>query len=169
MRPGTRTENCNAAPLCAAARTTLSQRCCVIKTRPVASPHVQLGHQAANCTSGTVNWRQIYGDNAFILRPPTFWSEELAAKKKRQADLTELEKRAREYAKVGPAAKTACEGTLRPCLHTHQSALHASFSCIPRQCTAQPKLLHSRSLQCCTRRCTGLQCCPSASLRQDTE
>eukprot|EP00967_Tisochrysis_lutea_P045385 scaffold55123_cov20-Tisochrysis_lutea.AAC.1 len=60
----------------------------------------QLGHRASECTSGTVNWRQIYGDNAFILRPPVYWSEELAAKKARQPDAGILEKQAREYAKV---------------------------------------------------------------------
>lgn len=47
-----------------------------------------------------MNWRQIYGDNAFILRPPMYWSEELAAKKARQVDVAALEKRAREFAKV---------------------------------------------------------------------
>eukprot|EP00200_Dunaliella_tertiolecta_P006342 CAMPEP_0202357822 /NCGR_PEP_ID=MMETSP1126-20121109/11698_1 /ASSEMBLY_ACC=CAM_ASM_000457 /TAXON_ID=3047 /ORGANISM="Dunaliella tertiolecta, Strain CCMP1320" /LENGTH=147 /DNA_ID=CAMNT_0048950785 /DNA_START=35 /DNA_END=475 /DNA_ORIENTATION=+ len=60
----------------------------------------QLGHRASECTSGTVNWRQIYGDNAFILRPPVYWSEELAAKKARQPDAGILEKQAREYAKT---------------------------------------------------------------------
>ncbi|KAL6765542.1 hypothetical protein V8C86DRAFT_2454090 [Haematococcus lacustris] len=58
----------------------------------------QLGHQASSCTAGTVNWRQIYGDNAFILRPPAYWSEELAARKARQADIPMLEKKAKEYA-----------------------------------------------------------------------
>jgi len=47
-----------------------------------------------------VNWRQIYGDNAFILRPPVYWSEELAAKKAKQPDPSILEKQAKEYAKV---------------------------------------------------------------------
>jgi hypothetical protein len=70
------------------------------------SMFAQLGHQAAQCTSGTVNWRQIYGDSAFILRPPVFWSEEQAAKKAKQADLQALEKAAREYAKVNAHSKS---------------------------------------------------------------
>jgi len=62
--------------------------------------HAQLGHRASECTSGTVNWRQIYGDNAFILRPPVYWSEELAAKKAKQPDAGLLERQAKEYSKV---------------------------------------------------------------------
>ncbi len=61
---------------------------------------MQMGHQAAQCTSGTVNWRQIYGDKAFILRGPVYWSEELARRKAREVDVTDLEKRAREFAQV---------------------------------------------------------------------
>ncbi|KAF5833301.1 hypothetical protein DUNSADRAFT_10422, partial [Dunaliella salina] len=68
----------------------------------------QLGHRASECTSGTVNWRQIYGDNAFILRPPVYWSEELAAKKARQPDAGILEKQAREYAKVCGCRPQGC-------------------------------------------------------------
>mmetsp|Transcript_24229 Transcript_24229/g.52944 ORF Transcript_24229/g.52944 Transcript_24229/m.52944 type:complete len:159 (+) Transcript_24229:142-618(+) len=60
----------------------------------------QLGHQAAQCTSGTVNWRQIYGDSTFILRGPVYWSEELARLKARQVNHGDLEKRAREFAKT---------------------------------------------------------------------
>jgi hypothetical protein len=48
-----------------------------------------------------VNWRQIYGDSAFILRPPQYWSEELAARKARQADVEAITKAATEFAKVG--------------------------------------------------------------------
>eukprot|EP00798_Chlamydomonas_sp_ICE-L_P020274 gene20274-27032_t len=60
----------------------------------------QLGHQAANCTSGTVNWRQLYGDGAFIMRGPQYFSEEIARKKAKEVDFEALEKRARGYAKA---------------------------------------------------------------------
>jgi len=47
-----------------------------------------------------VNWRQIYGDKEFVLRPPTYWSEELARIKAKQVDAEDLEKRARDFAKA---------------------------------------------------------------------
>ena len=58
-----------------------------------------MGHQAAQCTSGTVNWRSIYGDKAFLLKGPSYWSDEEARKKARILDKADLEKRASEYAK----------------------------------------------------------------------
>jgi hypothetical protein len=62
---------------------------------------VQLGHQAVNCTNGTINWKQIYGDEAFRLKKPIYESDYQALKKSKQVDLVDLEKRARQYAKVG--------------------------------------------------------------------
>jgi hypothetical protein len=79
------------------------------------SPHavfihlLQLGHQAVNCTNGTINWKQIYGDDAFRLKRPIYESDYRALKKSKQVDLVDLEKRARQYAKVcglGPAQKS---------------------------------------------------------------
>ena len=58
-----------------------------------------MGHQAAQCTSGTVNWRSIYGDKAFVLKGPQYWSEEQARKKARILDKDELAKKAADYAK----------------------------------------------------------------------
>lgn len=63
-------------------------------------PALQLGHQAANCTTGTVNWRAMYGENAFVMRPAVFQSDIEAAQKAKQIDFEDLEKRARDYAKV---------------------------------------------------------------------
>jgi hypothetical protein len=60
----------------------------------------QLGHQAVNCTNGTINWKQIYGDDAFRLKRPIYESDYQALKKAKQVDLVDLEKRARQYAKV---------------------------------------------------------------------
>ncbi|CAD7700567.1 unnamed protein product [Ostreobium quekettii] len=60
----------------------------------------QLGHQAVNCTNGTINWRQIYGDEAFTIKPPVFWSEMADKQKKKEVDVKELARRAREYARM---------------------------------------------------------------------
>lgn len=76
---------------------------------------MQLGHRAADCSSGTVNWRQIYGDNAFIYRPPQYWSEELAIRQSRKVDMADLEKRAREYAKVSICLPCAVHDMLPWC------------------------------------------------------
>lgn len=60
----------------------------------------QLGHQAVNCTNGTINWKQIYGDDAFRLKKPIYESDYQALKKGKKVDLEDLEKRARQYAKM---------------------------------------------------------------------
>ncbi|KAG1680417.1 hypothetical protein FOA52_015508 [Chlamydomonas sp. UWO 241] len=60
----------------------------------------QIGHQAAQCTSGTVNWRQIYGESTFKLKPPQYWSEELARIQAKHLDAADLEKQAKEFAKA---------------------------------------------------------------------
>ena len=68
---------------------------------------LQLGHQAVNCTNGTINWRQIYGNDAFTLKPPMYPSDvdrRLMAKK---IDFVALERSAREYAKVKARPSTA--------------------------------------------------------------
>ncbi len=66
------------------------------------SPNVcaQLGHQAANCTNGTINWRQIYGDEAFRLKEPIYPSDIYRMMKEKKVDFTALEKQAQEWAKV---------------------------------------------------------------------
>lgn len=60
----------------------------------------QLGHQAAQCTTGTVNWRAMYGENAFTMRRAVFQSELDAIKKSKQVDFSDLEKRAKDYAQM---------------------------------------------------------------------
>ena len=62
---------------------------------------LQLGHQAANCTNGTINWKQIYGEEAFRLKAPLYESDFERLRKVKQVDFDDLAKRAREYAKVG--------------------------------------------------------------------
>ncbi|KAK9803844.1 hypothetical protein WJX73_007644 [Symbiochloris irregularis] len=59
----------------------------------------QLGHQAVNCTNGTINWKQIYGEESFRLTEPIYPSQYDALKKAKQVDYTDLAKRAVEYAK----------------------------------------------------------------------
>lgn len=59
-----------------------------------------MGHQAANCTNGTVNWRRLYGDEAFRLKAPVYPSDEDRAKKAREVDFKALEEQAKEWAKV---------------------------------------------------------------------
>ena len=64
--------------------------------------YLQLGHQAAQCTNGTINWRQLYGDESFRLKQPLYESELLKLHKERAIDLAALEARARDYARVCP-------------------------------------------------------------------
>jgi hypothetical protein len=61
---------------------------------------LQLGHRAADCGVGTINWRQMYGDNAFRMQQTVFQSDIDAAKKAKEINYKELEMRAREYAEV---------------------------------------------------------------------
>lgn len=60
----------------------------------------QVGHQAAQCTNGTINWKGIYGDDAFVLKEPLYHSDYSRIAKEKQVDLTALEARAQQYAKV---------------------------------------------------------------------
>lgn len=60
---------------------------------------VQMGHQAANCKTGTIPWRKIFGDEAFIVRKPVFWTDILAKRKEREVDLKKVEADAIAYAK----------------------------------------------------------------------
>lgn len=60
----------------------------------------QLGHQAAQCTTGTVNWRAMYGEDAFDMRPAIFQSDIEADKKAKQVDFEDLKRRAEDYAKM---------------------------------------------------------------------
>ena len=69
----------------------------------------QLGHQAVNCTNGTINWRQIYGDEAFRLKAPLYESELLRMRKDRAVDVEAWEKRAKEYAQVRLCVLHGCQ------------------------------------------------------------
>lgn len=47
-----------------------------------------------------MNWRQIYGDAEFSLRPPIYWSDIVRRRNRRNVDLDDLKKKAEAYAKV---------------------------------------------------------------------
>ena len=59
-----------------------------------------MGHQAAQCSVGTVNWKNMYGPEAFLSRRPVFWSEIEAAMKAKAIDFKDLEAKAKEYAEA---------------------------------------------------------------------
>lgn len=60
----------------------------------------QVGHQAVECPNGTVNWKQIYGEEAFILRAPVYESQLREKRKLRTVDEEGLREKAEAFAKV---------------------------------------------------------------------
>lgn len=59
----------------------------------------QVGHQAVECPNGTVNWKGIYGENAFVLRPPVYESDLRERRRLRTCDEDAVRKAAEQYAK----------------------------------------------------------------------
>lgn len=51
----------------------------------------QLGHQAATCSTGTVNWKTIYGPRAFLRQPTVFPSDLDRALEKKRVNIKALE------------------------------------------------------------------------------
>ena len=103
----------------------------VVRRRPsacrISMPCVllQLGHQAANCTNGTINWKQIYGEEAFRLKAPLYESDFERLRKVKQVDFDDLGKRAREYAKVRLAPSGSVAKRFgRTGAHSHVLASH---------------------------------------------
>lgn len=86
----------------------MGRTCAVLfkNNQPVLVPCTQLGHQAANCTTGTINWRQIYGEDAFRIKPPIYWSDIVKRQEAKEVDFEDLEQRARHYARVCWCAET---------------------------------------------------------------
>jgi hypothetical protein len=62
--------------------------------------HLQVGHQAVECPNGTVNWKGIYGEDAFVLRPPVYESQLRERRRLRTCDEDAVRKAAEQYAKV---------------------------------------------------------------------
>lgn len=96
-----------------------------LRRDPNWSPHGcnicgQEGHQAANCANGTVQWREKFGDDAFILREERVHCEEP------EPDYEAMTVKARAYAQAKIAGDAAV--TLGALIHTAQ----AEFAhCIP--------------------------------------
>ncbi|KFM26619.1 hypothetical protein F751_2206 [Auxenochlorella protothecoides] len=63
---------------------------------------LRMGHQAAQCTTGTINWRQMYGDVAFRIQPTVFQSDIDAIKKAREVDHAKLAEVAAAWARGLP-------------------------------------------------------------------
>lgn len=62
-----------------------------------------MGHQAAQCKTGTIPWRQVFGDEAFVVRKPVFWTDVLSKRDARKVDHDKLTADAVNY------ARAACE------------------------------------------------------------
>ena len=95
----------------------------------------QVGHQAEQCTNGTINWKGIYGEEAFILKEPLYHSDYERIAQEKKVDLEDLAARAAEYARVSKflqcwrlLAAGICytaAPTLQTCLRTE--SLHSSW------------------------------------------
>ena len=76
---------------------------------PSPPPLLQIGHQAATCPSGTVNWRDKLGDDAYLdyftVDPPFFHSDAVA--RRLVVDVPALEASARAYAEARVASGAA--------------------------------------------------------------
>lgn len=62
-----------------------------------------MGHQAAQCKTGTIPWRQVFGDEAFVVRKPVFWTDVIAKRAARKVDHEKLSADAVAF------ARHACE------------------------------------------------------------
>lgn len=60
---------------------------------------VQLGHQAANCSTGTVNWKNMYGAKAFLIQPTIFQSDLEDIRNRKRVNMKGLEADVEQYAK----------------------------------------------------------------------
>lgn len=60
----------------------------------------QLGHQAVTCPNGTIDWRAVYGDKTFILRPPLYSDQWKSLMEPLPVDIDAIAKQAEEYGKV---------------------------------------------------------------------
>lgn len=52
--------------------------------------------------NGQINWRALYGEEAFRLKQPLFESELQKLRAEKQINYKDLEEQAKEYAKVFP-------------------------------------------------------------------
>lgn len=80
---------------------------CTHTCTPCRHAPLQVGHQAVECPNGTVNWKGIYGENAFVLRPPVYESDLRERRRLRTCDEDAVRKAAEQYAKVGAGCDEA--------------------------------------------------------------
>lgn len=62
----------------------------------------QLAHQAVQLANGTINWRALYGEEAFRLAPPLYESELQRIRAEKEVDLKDLAEKAKQFATVIP-------------------------------------------------------------------
>lgn len=60
----------------------------------------QLGHQAATCSTGTVDWKTIYGARAFLQKPPVFPSDIDRYTRRKKVNLEELDRDVASFIEV---------------------------------------------------------------------
>ena len=77
---------------------------------------LQLGHQAINCTNGTINWKQIYGEESFKLKAPIYPSDYDAVKKAKTVDVDKVTKLAQEWRTVNLLCHLASPSRCHCCL-----------------------------------------------------
>jgi hypothetical protein len=78
-----------------------------------------------------VNWKQIYGEDAFVLRPPIYESQLREKRKLRTVDEADLRQKAEAFAKVRRPEHSAQSPYHNTELANQQSKLCASFSTNP--------------------------------------
>lgn len=86
-------------------RGSTSQRSALVKLSDNGVSTVQLGHQAANCKVGNIPWRIVFGDEAFLVRKPVFWTDVLSKREARKVDYAQLEEAAVLFAQEQASEK----------------------------------------------------------------
>lgn len=88
---------------------------------------------AALCPNGTVNWKQIYGEEAFLLRQPIYESSLREKRRAKQFNLEDIEKKAREFAQVRGRGllAPACVPRMRVCMYVMSCPLFLYFYVMP--------------------------------------
>lgn len=77
-----------------------------------------MGHQAAVCPNGTIDWRAVYGDKAFVVIPPIYpdhWKKLVTPLK---IDVDDIAKNAEAYREVlDEHAAAKCQVECTQCSH----------------------------------------------------
>jgi hypothetical protein len=97
---------------------------------------LQMGHQAAQCKTGTIPWREVFGDEAFVVRKPVFWTEVLAKREAKRIDHERLTQDAIAFARAACEAQVRCS-MLPEQLTCRDGPFHVSLSA---SCPVEVKL-----------------------------